>query len=314
MFFHDALDGYWLEKNLHFSPRTKLDYTLTFTRFDAYISGHKTHVHEITSDQIRKFLAYTQKKYKLGQKTLSNHWIALSSFFTWAGNEPSLATPHPMHGIVERPRFERPAIEIYTKVEITAMLQACATAATWNPSSGTTTASARPEILVLRDRAIIITLLDCGIRAQELCDLIMKDYDAKKGRLLVRHGKGNKQRLLPLGQAAQKAIWRYHTLRPGASPLEPLFSTRNTTHLAADNLGNMIETTAARAGVARCGVHRFRHTFAVNYLRNGGNVVGLQAMLGHKKMETITIYARLAETDIEAAQQIASPADRMGLG
>ncbi len=60
-------------------------------------------------------------------------------------------------------------------------------------------------------------------------------------------------------------------------------------------------------------MHRFRHTFAVNFLRNGGNVLELQEMLGHERMDTVRIYAKLAEVDLQAAQQRSSVADNWRL-
>jgi len=75
----------------------------------------------------------------------------------------------------------------------------------------------------------------------------------------------------------------------------------------------MLQRIGRRAGVAGVTVHRFRHTFAINFLRNGGNVLALQELLGHEKLDTVRIYARLAEVDLRRAQQAASPADGWGL-
>lgn len=71
----------------------------------------------------------------------------------------------------------------------------------------------------------------------------------------------------------------------------------------------MIVNFAKRAGVKKANVHRFRHTFAVNFLRNGGNILALQDLLGHENMDTIRVYVKLAETDLRTAQRRASPAD-----
>ena len=61
----------------------------------------------------------------------------------------------------------------------------------------------------LRDRAVILVLVDTGIRAQELCDLVAKDYDNTLGRLQIRHGKGDKSGVVFMGESARKALWRY---------------------------------------------------------------------------------------------------------
>ena len=75
----------------------------------------------------------------------------------------------------------------------------------------------------------------------------------------------------------------------------------------------MIMRCAQRGGVERATVHRFRHTFAINFLRNGGSVLELQHMLGHARLDTIRIYATLAESDLREAQKRASPADKWNL-
>lgn len=75
----------------------------------------------------------------------------------------------------------------------------------------------------------------------------------------------------------------------------------------------MIVATAARAGVSHANVHKFRHTFAITFLRNGGNVLELQKLLGHERMETVRTYAELAAMDLANAQAHASPADNWGL-
>lgn len=71
----------------------------------------------------------------------------------------------------------------------------------------------------------------------------------------------------------------------------------------------LIERIGDRADVRNAHPHRFRHTFAINFLRNGGSVLELKALLGHEKMETVLIYARLAEVDLEAAQRRSNVAD-----
>lgn len=308
MYLDDALEGYWLERRRNLSDHTVADYTVTFRRLREFL-GAGAHIETITPDQVRAFLNHLQEKYALGDKTLANAWIALSALWTWA--ETELNIPHVLRGRVARPEYRRPAIVPYDKVEIAALLEACAAAAGWDTVNGKRAKAARPT--ANRDRAIIVTLLDTGVRAQELCDLQIGDYDSRRGQLHVRNGKWNKSRYVYLGDSARRALWRYLAARPDAGRQAPLFATRTDTHLDRNALGNMIERCAQRAGVAHANIHRFRHTFAINYLRNGGSVLELQAALGHEKMDTVRIYARLAEVDLQLAQRRASPADNWRL-
>lgn len=304
-----AIQGFWLEKQRNVSKNTFNDYNLTFRRFQEFC-GASTRFTTIDSDKVRKFLNHLRNHHRQAPKTVANAWIALSSLWTWA--EVELETPHVIRGRVERPRFRRPPIEGYSRTEVAAMLEACNMAAGYKTKTGKATSHKRPT--ALRDRAIIVTLVETGIRATELADLIVGDFDENKGRLYIRSGKGDKKRFVYLGAAGKRHIWRYLNQRENLRPEQPLFASQNMTHMERTSLLNMIKSTAHRAGVlGKVNVHRFRHTFAINFLRNGGNMLQLQNVLGHEKMDTVRIYAQLAELDLEQAQAKASPADNWGL-
>lgn len=306
--FERALEGYWLEKQRNFSQNTVNDYTITFRRFQAYTDNSP--IDQIDSDTIRRFLAYLTETFKHSNKTLSNAWTALSSFFTWAEKELNL--PHPIHGRVAQPEFRRPVITAYTQTETKAMIAACEFTHAWYSNSGRQTQTKRATFR--RDQAIILALVDTGIRASELCDLEIRDYRANQGQLTIRHGKGDKQRSVFLAQNSRKYLWKYLVERgKDLRPDEPLFTTRNGTKLGRDELRHMIQRAAERAGVVGANVHKFRHTFAINFLRNNGSPLELQELLGHEKMETIRIYVRLAEVDLKEAQRRASVADNWRL-
>jgi len=307
MLFVDAVEGYWLERRRDLSRHTIDDYGRTFGRFDAFL-GEDRELDSITADDVRAFLNALSDD-GLAAKTVANAWIALSALWTWAEGE--LGAEHVIRNRVKRPRWRRPQIEPYSMDDVRRMLNECDVGPTWRTRSGRRAQSRRRT--ALRDRALIIVLVDTGIRAQELCDLVVDDYSRQSGQLLIRHGKGDKQRMVFVGDAGQRALWRYMLTRKEAGAQEPLFPTRTGTHLMRDNLRRLIQTIAKRADVQRATVHRFRHTFAVNFLRNGGNVLALQSLLGHEQMETIRLYVRLADVDLEVSQQRASPADHWRL-
>ena len=305
--FLTALEGYWLARRRDFSQNTINDYSLTFKRFAKHIGSQP--VADITPADIHAFLNAVKKRHKLSDKTMANIWAGLSSFFTWAEHE--LKIIHPIRGIVSRPEFHKVEIMPYSKAEVMALLAATEQSASWRTRNGRRVSSVRPT--ALRDKTILIVLVDTGIRATELCDLLVRDYEQESGRLLIRHGKGNKKRTIFLGEAGRKYLWKYLTSRGATRANDPLFITRAGTPLDRMELLNMITATAARAGVSHANVHKFRHTFAITFLRNGGNVLELQKLLGHERMETVRIYAELAALDLSNAQAQASPADNWGL-
>ena len=301
----DAVTGYWLERKRQLSPATYADYSLTFKRFAE--SFPTLDIEAVTPNHVRQFLndLADDDDLDLSDKTLSNIWTALSSLFNWC--EEELHTPHPMRDKVKRPQYTQKPIVPYSVTEVTAMLKAVDQGATWTTRTGKQTVSKRAT--ALRDKAIILTLLDTGIRASELCNLSYNDYDAANGRLLIQHGKGDKARIVYVGDSTQKVLWRLLVGRKDGA----LFAVRSGAALNRTNLRKMIVRIAVRAGVRGASVHRFRHTFAVSFLRNGGNVFALQEILGHARIDTVKVYVKLAERDIAEAQRRASPVDNWRL-
>jgi integrase/recombinase XerD len=297
-----ALDGYWLSKRLDFSPHTVRDYGLTFWRLIDFIGD--VELDQITSDDLRRFLTYLASQYDLSKRTLSNAWIALSSLWTWAAAEMNIA--HIIRGQVEQPSYSDKIPDPFTRDEVRAIVRAAEYTKNWTTRSGKRTTSRRPT--AGRDAAIVLVLTDTGIRAQELCDLTVKDYDAKRGRLHIRHGKGDKERYVTLGERSRKALWKYLANRDRVKPTDPLFATKSGRPMDRNNLRHMLDRVGRNARVSNVYPHRFRHTFAIEFLRNGGNLLVLKEILGHESLEMVMRYARIAERDIEGAARH-SPAD-----
>lgn len=308
MLWDQALAGYWLERRRNLSPATVASYEHTFRRFRTSLPGDTLHIESVTSDHVRNWLASLRDN-GLAPKSIANDWIALSALWTWAEHE--LKIPHIIRGKVRQPPYKRPAIVAYTRQEVGAMLNAASRNSAWTSRNGKCVQSRRST--AQRDCAILITLLDTGLRATELCNLTVADYEPRQGRLHIKHGKGDKPRYVYAGDACRKAIWRYMAIRPGAYPHEPLFATGTGQHMDRNALRKMVQSCAERAGVPGATVHRWRHTFAINYLRNGGNVIELARVMGHTRTETLQVYVDLAQSDLHDAQRRASPADNWRL-
>jgi integrase/recombinase XerD len=308
MLLSTAFEGYWLARQRNLSPHTVRDYQLTFRRFQEHL-GADRELAAITSDDVQRFLNHLRDDGQHSPKTVLNYWIGLSSFWTWA--EKELGIPHLVRLHIEQPRVHRKPVQPYTKTEVQLLIGACQESATYQTPNGHRAHGQRPT--ALRDRAIMLVLLDSGLRASELCALTLADYERKRGQLTIRHGKGDKTRIVYIGDAARQAVWRYLATRKNTQPADPLFTTRENIALDRGALRRMIASAGQRAGVENAGAHRFRHTFAINFLRNGGNLLALQELLGHEQMETVKLYAKLAEVDLEYQQRVASPADRWRL-
>jgi len=168
-----------------------------------------------------------------------------------------------------------------------------------------------------RNKAMLMMLLDTGMRASELCDLTIGNVDFDLNRVYIASGKGDKARYVYMGRMCQNALWKYLLERfPNADPppREPLFAARNGFHhLTRNGLRLMIEHLGKQIGVDGIHPHRFRHTFAIQFLRNGGNIFELQQLLGHSSLDMVRNYVRVAQLDLEEAVKRASPADNWRL-
>ena len=131
------------------------------------------------------------------------------------------------------------------------------------------------------------------------------------GSILVRHGKGNKQRLVRIGSKAQKALWKYVTLYR-KSTSNRLFINRNGEPLNLIGVQILIKRLGDKANV-KVHPHQLRHTFAISFLRAGGDVFSLQYLLGHSTLQMTQRYLQsLNANDAANAHKKFSPLDNLG--
>lgn len=168
-----------------------------------------------------------------------------------------------------------------------------------------------------RDEAIVLFLLDTGARASEVCGLRVKDLDLTGRRCKVR-GKGDKDRTVCFSATTARALWAYLKEEP-REPEAPLFLSERGEQaggpLTRSGLLQLIERLGRAAGIeaCRCSPHTFRHTFAVEFLRAGGNVFTLKELLGHTTLTMTNRYVALAQADLEAQHRRFSPVERLRL-
>ncbi len=313
-----AIEGFFLEARARqLSPNTISDYRNTCNKLKAWLNDNP-YMHEIETDSIEEFLAHlgstpqisrspiSRKAKPLSKKSLLNVHTGLSALWTWALRE-GVVTEQIIREI-PRPKPETRAIIPLTRDEVAALLNACRATKGYF-QKGTWCTNARPT--EQRDQAIIRTLVDTGLRASELCDLKIADFDMPNHRLKA-FGKGSKERVLTIGDRTTKAIWLYLTKdRPAdINADEPLFVNDDGDDcLTRRALGLLLERLGERAGVLDVHPHRLRHTFAITFLRNDGDIYSLQMMLGHSTLDMVKKYLAIAQTDVEKAHRKASPID-----
>ena len=299
--FQQATQGYLLAAGArHLSVHTIKDYINTFTKFERFIGADKP-FDEISRKEVEAFFA---AQTQVTNKTLLNYHTGLSSLWTWAVRE-YVTREHVIRSVTP-PKPEQRDIVPYSLVEVRAML-----AVVGRDENGQIVEK-RMKASGDRNKAILLMLLDTGMRASELCDLKISGLDNHNRRVRVM-GKGSKERTIPFSPRTGQTLWRYLTSRPDARANDPLIATMDEHELNRSRLQKILESIGKRAGVSGVHPHRFRHTFAIQYLRNGGDPYTLQALLGHSSLDMVKNYLRIAQIDIDTAHRRASPVDNWRL-
>jgi len=274
------------------SEHTLSDYKNTFKKFSRFV-GENCEIDKIDPSIIASFLAESDG---LSKKTTLNYHTGLSSL--WNYMVENSFTERNIVRVVKPPRPDVRQILPFVRQDIVALLD-----------------DVKDRQFQIRNRAIILLLLDCGLRASELCSLKVKDVDLIHQRVLIK-GKGGKERSIPFCNPTKEALQTYFTTR-GFSYLKnrylEVFITVYENVLNRSALRELLVVIGFRAGVLNCHPHRFRHTFAIQFLRNGGNIYTLQALLGHTSLDMVKKYLAIAQTDLDRDHEKASPVKGWGL-
>jgi integrase/recombinase XerD len=167
--------------------------------------------------------------------------------------------------------------------------------------------------LGLRDRAILETFYSTGMRRRELSTLKLYDIDVERGTIMVRMGKGKKDRMIPIGSRALAWIDRYMTeVRPtlARQPDDGILFLSNQGDIFSPNrLTQMVREYVAAAEIGKTGAcHLFRHTMATLMLEGGADIRYIQQMLGHAELSTTQIYTQVSIRKLKEIHSLTHPA------
>lgn len=263
--------------------------------------------------ELRRFLTYISRAHEdkdgrwgnrnpqsyrpVSSGTLRDYHHVLSAFGAWLVAE-DLAESSIM-ARVPRIKHNPDQIQPFTEKEVAAIRYA-----------------AQRSDMPARDEAIILFLFDTGVRVSEICGLCMGDVDFVGRKALILMGKGAKSRTVYFGRKTLQAM-KKHFRQEELLPDDPFFASRRGGKagdaLTRSGMLQLIKRLGRSAGIqtTRCSPHTFRHTFAIEFLRAGGNVATLQQILGHTTLAMSMRYVKLAEADIENQHRQFSPADRL---
>jgi integrase/recombinase XerD len=270
-------------------------------------------IHKVSEDDLRRFMYYLRTDYRpyrftnhdkpIVPSTLDNYWTTMRTFFTWLNREYDTGRPDQT---ISRPKYKDPEVVPFTEDEVVTLLRAATTIT--RPGTNQHKGFVQSTATAKRNRALITLLLDTGIRVGELCRLEMKDLDMEARSLTVipfETGKKSRPRTIPIGAVSHQALWKF--LAEVGYELRPNDLVFNMTTSGVQSMFNRLKN---RTGINKVHAHRFRHTFAIEYIRGGGDAFTLKYFLGHSTLSMVTRYIYLATGDHKAAHAKASPGDR----
>jgi integrase/recombinase XerD len=280
---HVFLSYLRVEKGL--SQNTILAYGRDLKRFTAFLaSRRKREIGEVNREDIVDFLSSLYKA-KLDSRSVVRYLVSLRSLFKYTLME-ELVRIDPTENL-ESPKI-RQSLPTYLRVEEVERLLAAPDVATANG---------------LRDRAMLEVLYSTGLRVSELINLRLSDMDMRMGCVRCI-GKGNKERLVPIGRKAIAAVEEY--LARSRSPLlqsgvpvphsQILFLTRNGRRFSRIGVWKILHDYGQKLGLrGRLTPHKLRHSFATHLLERGADLRSVQMMLGHADISTTQIYTHVVE-------------------
>ena len=165
----------------------------------------------------------------------------------------------------------------------------------------------------VRDRALLEVMYAAGLRVSELITLKQADVDVHAG-LVVCHGKGSKERRVPIGKSAIHWVQQYSAIKAGyGRPTAPNMFVNRGKPLTRQFAWAMIKRYAAKAGVKDMSPHTLRHSFATHLLQHGADSRSVQALLGHSDISTTQIYTHITDRHLRASYDKHHPRARGGI-
>jgi integrase/recombinase XerD len=166
----------------------------------------------------------------------------------------------------------------------------------------------------IRDRAMLEMFYSTGIRREEMVQLTVHDVDIKNGFVRVNHGKGGKDRVVPMGEKAVAYVAEYlrHVRGEWSKKNREeralwLSSQRGYQPLGLPMIEQVVKKYGRRAGLGQVSPHVWRHTCATHLVSNGANIAYVQRLLGHRSLRTTQLYTRVAASEVKATHRKAHP-------
>lgn len=295
MTVQEVFDNFILSRRLaDLSPKTISAYEQFVFPFVSAVDSHMD-FHTLTQSDINAYLSGLIAR-PVSRATKATYIRHLKAFLHWAQDE---YTAQYSYKAVKVPKTPKKEVRIYTEDEVLAIFRAVSCGEEW---------------MSKRNRTIVAMMYDSGLRQAEICGLRRAWLSSADGRMKV-HGKGDKERTVPLGVLTQKLLREYFTVCPYES--EYVFVSRRGEPMTCDSVKHMITKAAARLPF-ELSSHKLRHNFATNYCidqyeeHNRVDIYSLMYIMGHENLSTTQRYLHYAQ-EIIAARMNVSHLDKLVL-
>ncbi|MBX3520259.1 MAG: site-specific tyrosine recombinase XerD [Xanthobacteraceae bacterium] len=286
------LDMIATERNA--SKNTLDAYARDLDDYAAFLESKKSDFSKADTQTIRNYLSALHKR-ELAAASVARKLSAIRQLHRFLYTEGKRADDP--SAVLEGPRRGRPLPKVMSVDEVTKLLAAAHDAAA---QTGDTKDAAARRLRALRLAALLELLYASGLRVSELIALPASAAHTKQDAIIVR-GKGNKERLVPIGDAAKRAMKAYFDARATEEKpatqrwLFPSFGASG--HVTRQHVARELKALAAAAGIAPAKIspHVLRHAFASHLLSNGADLRVVQALLGHADISTTQIYTHVLD-------------------
>ncbi|WP_091386961.1 site-specific tyrosine recombinase XerD [Microbulbifer marinus] len=278
------LDMLWAERGA--SEHTRAAYGRDLRAFTAFCAGQcGTGLLSVGRVQVQQYLASKHKSGSSARST-ARALAALRSFYRYCLRQ-GLMQEDPV-ALIENPKLPKPLPKSLSEADVEALLEA--------PDTETA--------IGMRDRTMLELLYACGLRVTELVELTVSQVNLRQGVVRV-FGKGSKERLVPMGEAAQEWMLRYlGSTRPQLLPAghsDTCFPGRAGRPMTRQTFWYRIKHWAKVAGIEKpLSPHTLRHAFATHLLNHGADLRVVQLLLGHSDLSTTQIYTQVAKARLQA--------------
>ena len=293
----DAYEAFAIRcKARNLSPGSLVWYKTRLGLFLRFLeSKGVTQAREITPHLIRLYFDKMRSEH-MSSGLIARDYGAFKCFFRFLSQE-RLIPQNPIT-LVEKPRMERKLVQPLSLDQARLML------AKIN----------QKRLEGFRLWTVAILILDTGLRSAEVLSLRIPKIDFAKSVLRVM-GKGGQEREVPFSTTAKQALWNYLRRRGDIPGQDLVFTTRFGTRLDRSWMIRAFHLLGRRAKIegVRVSAHTLRHTFATQYIMNGGDVFSLQRILGHSTLDMVKTYVGLANRDVSLLHQRFSPLEQMGI-